>query len=119
MYYLRGFVPYGEGWHGGNPDYKFYQLYFGESGIMSHSAKDVELMQVTGLYDKNGKEIYEGDVFGSPEILRCVVEKEPDGAYILRFIHPKMKGKKISILDEKVSKSPIIGNIYENPELIK
>lgn len=76
-------------------------------------------MQFTGRKDKNGKEVYVGDIFGNPEQLGCVVEQQEDGAYILRFIHPLMKNKKISILDDKVRKSRIIGNIYENPELLK
>ena len=33
MYYLTGFLAYGEGWKGGNPDHKFYELYFDEEEI--------------------------------------------------------------------------------------
>jgi uncharacterized phage protein (TIGR01671 family) len=96
-------------------------LYFGVEGIPKEIENRIDytlVHQYTGLKDKNGKEIYEGDLFGNPEVLRCVVEREPSGAYVLRFIDEKMKGKKISILDQKVEKSRVIGNIYENPELI-
>lgn len=80
-------------------------------------APEFELMQYTGLKDKNGKEIYEGDiirgtkfnyspVFDDSEYVDAVVEWSKDTP---RFL-PHM-----------LSSSPIevIGNIYENPELLK
>ena len=76
----------------------------------------ITLMQFTGRKDKNKKDIYEGDIFGTPIQLRCVVERENDGRWVLRFIDKRIKP--ISILDHKVEKSSIIGNIYENPELL-
>ncbi|WP_172919433.1 YopX family protein [Capnocytophaga canis] len=70
---------------------------------------DVILMQFTGLYDKNGKEIYEGDVipiFGKNHAVKfnygmfTINDRE-----MRRYIH--------SIPLE------VIGNVYENPELVK
>ncbi len=75
------------------------------------------MLQFTSLLDKNGKEIYEGDIFGAIPQLRCVVERMDDGAYKLVFSDKEIDS--ISILDHKISKSEIIGNIYENPSLLK
>lgn len=79
---------------------------------------DIFLMQYTGLKDKEGREVYEGDIFGTLEQLRGVIEREENGAYVLRFVHPTMNNKKISILDPQIERSEIKGNIYESPELI-
>ena len=72
--------------------------------------KDVKIMQFTGLTDKNGKEIYEGDIFhkGSGR----VVWKEGSCQFVL-------EGKDWENPLKLYTDHEIIGNIYENPELIK
>jgi len=80
------------------------------------------LMQYTGLKDKNGKEIYEGDIVRRNDGLLRVVKWMPYCFY-LEDVQPDKEGrigrevleeKRIELLGYKV-----IGNIFENPELLK
>lgn len=70
-----------------------------------------KLMQFTGLKDKNGVDIYEGDVIkveGYPDIITEVI-----------FSKGMFTGKISNYLYMVCDICNIIGNIYENPELIK
>ena len=78
------------------------------------------LMQYTGLKDKNGKEIYEGD------ILRHINPKQfKNSVYEVVFLNGgfAIKGDDyIEDLNEFLkssSSAEVIGNIYENPELLE
>lgn len=89
--------------------------------------------QFTGLYDNNGKEIYEGDILQSDksDASLCVVFWSTEkAAFSYRFYWGRIDdaheiGKKSSceytIGDwMKIEKDlTIIGNIYDNPELMK
>ena len=74
-------------------------------------------MQYTGLKDKNGNEIYEGDILGNPMGLKGVVEFY-GGKYVWKYINKK--GMEIlATMDPGLMKIKlIIGNIHENPELL-
>lgn len=94
--------------------------------------EDVILLQYTGLKDKNGKEIYDGDIVG------FVIPHETYKGYAVVFeegsfvcYHTKLKDeynkplrwgtlqRGLEIADNKAFKGLIvIGNIYENPELL-
>ena len=76
--------------------------------------------QFTGLTDKNGKEIYEGD------IVNCTMDENSFDISRVN-IEVKIEGLKLNIdgyygsgIDEYTSYDDfeIIGNIFENPELI-
>lgn len=66
-------------------------------------------MQYTGLHDKNGKEIYEGDIVKRFTGYKYVVEIRGYSGYAKTDVY----GYELHPEDE------VIGNIYENPELLK
>lgn len=78
--------------------------------------------QYTGLTDKNGKKVFEGDVIDTPDRLCEVYWFEKNAQFDLRFIrnaHNKriINFKGIAMRD--LSDYEIIGNIYDNPELLR
>jgi uncharacterized phage protein (TIGR01671 family) len=83
-----------------------------------------ELMQYTGLTDKNGKEIYEGDIlkisYGAMgDVIGQVLYEADHGGYIFQWKR-KGRGQDYKNLNCDVAfESVIIGNILENPELLK
>ena len=76
------------------------------------------LMQFTGLRDKNGKEIYEGDILRTGISGFKTVVDYREGMFCF---DPDEEGDRrhalMMILDPKY-KVEVIGNIYENPELL-
>ena len=80
--------------------------------------KYIELMQYTGLKDKNNKEIYEGDIlfesFGE-RYYKVVFE---NGSFRAEF-EGDFDEYSFDLIDVVAQGCEIIGNIYENPELIK
>lgn len=77
--------------------------------------ENIIIMQFTGLLDKNGKEIYEGDV-----IKHADPEMEDDGGQVVweDAIAGFTYGGECSSFPEKSWRYEVIGNIYSNPELI-
>jgi uncharacterized phage protein (TIGR01671 family) len=74
------------------------------------------LMQYTGLKDKNGKEIYEGDVVRDCDTSDCVFEvKWHDKA--VGYYMPDEFDEEYAYPMSQV-KLEVIGNIYENPDLL-
>lgn len=83
---------------------------------------DSMIMQYTGLKDKNGKEIYEGDILklhedwrGKGEIPGYVVFE--NGRWILQgTMHYSHKD---DLTNYALSQMEIIGNIFQHPELLQ
>ena len=83
-----------------------------------------ELMQYTGLKDSKGNEIYEGDIlkisYGAMgDVIGQVLYEADHGGYIFQWKR-KGRGQDYKNLNCDVAfESVIIGNILENPELLK
>lgn len=73
------------------------------------------LMQYTGLKDINGKEIYEGDILKKNEDILEVIWGRQRAGWRGKVIKRSNYGWKIM---ENIFKVEVIGNIYENPELL-
>lgn len=102
-------------WYGGDMMYgiNLYDGLFNDGGYgygEGDTHRDVPVMQYTGLDDKNDMEIYEGDI----------VVRYPDGdngiVEIDKGVYTMSGDYRLPLCNEVVE---IIGNIYENPELIK
>jgi len=82
-----------------------------------------EVMQFTGLHDRKGKEIYEGDIIKCPDdydafgMMAGEIREvyECDGGFRLKPRHDH-KGRGHWLEDDRVFE--VIGNIHETPELL-
>ncbi|MFT8350001.1 YopX family protein [Clostridium saccharoperbutylacetonicum] len=73
------------------------------------------IMQYTGLKDKNGKEIYEGDIIKESKSIGTVIYNK--GCFEIKWFENKDFYN--NILEVHCHHCEVIGNIYENPELLK
>jgi uncharacterized phage protein (TIGR01671 family) len=94
-----------------------YDLAFEEYLPVNDQLSSVKhLMQYTGLLDKNGKEIYEGDIVKSAKSIhdKNGVVEFYKGSFILRF-----DNEYYALGFYENEKGEVIGNIYQNPELLE
>ena len=87
------------------------------------SLENLELLQYTGIKDKNGKEIYEGDVvrlinIGGASRLRIVKRSICNPCFVLEDIHNYLYEETDFVQCDKAILE-IIGNKFENPELLE
>lgn len=88
----------------------------GEELAEARPTKNLRLIEFTGLKDKNGKEIYEGDIVSNPrgQIGEVKWISVDEGCDYTGWGFPGWSGD-VYIGEE----FEVIGNVWENPELVK
>ena len=96
-----------------------------ETEVFEVEIRNAILMQSTGLFDRNGKEIFEGDIITNGKDVMCMKRHNTLGFYV------EQKGKVEFIADcaileefeedakEIADSLEIIGNIYENKGILE
>ena len=94
------------------------QVYF-ENGlpddrdIYCYDFDEIELMQSTDMVDKNGKEIFEGDIVKCSGLLGTIESFK--AMWICSFVKYN-NYQKVGFFAQEIE---VVGNIYENPELLE
>lgn len=140
---FRGKALNGEKWYYGSlidyGDPTFCDIvYFTSNNDAVHEPVDINTIgQFTGLHDKNGKEIYEGDILkdcwadGSVGIELVGFENGSFGSmdnYAYQYLqkgykYPRFNHKFLYCMFDGTAKNfisvEVIGNVHDNPELLK
>ena len=81
--------------------------------------EDIELLQYTGLKDKNGVEVFEGDILEQFGIRRVVKREMSCGSCCSQVIGFGASGELHTDFIRFDEEFEVIGNIYENKELLE
>jgi uncharacterized phage protein (TIGR01671 family) len=81
-----------------------------QKSVSKKEAGNFILMQYTGLTDKNGKEIYEGDIVKCGNNLYLV--KWVEGGFVALNEYDTVPSHMFAVCEWEV-----VGNVFENPEL--
>ena len=105
-FYTNVIEIYDESWN----KYRFFEFDF----------EDVEFMENTGMKDKNGKYIYEGDIVTVNGTWNCIIEyNQSSCAFVLKSIDSRWSTGYFGNYDDIEEMLEVIGNIYENKELVE
>jgi uncharacterized phage protein (TIGR01671 family) len=96
-----------------NPDGRGFVNISGTSTRLSQYVNDMTPLQFTGLFDMNGKEIYEGD------ILKKYWQGNNGNGFLPFKVYYDERVCGFNIANGSSHTYEVIGDIYQNPELLK
>ena len=85
-------------------------------GIAQRDRNTLEVMQYTGLKDRNGVKIFEGDIVKYLDWLPKIITYGDPSNPVCGFVLSKTLG---TLYENDSNDMEVIGNIYESPELLE
>lgn len=109
----------------GNTAYLIFEDKFtftlGAANALSHAAVIPDTVgECTGVKDKNGKLIFDGDIVRCDDLFTAVVKWDSSHArFNLAIVYKAEINKCVNLTRGRADKLTICGNIHDNPELLK
>lgn len=122
-------IPIYEYGHNGRYVFKCFYYYSCSQGCITKSYSDIQLNnlcwkneeQFTGLYDKDGKEIYENDIIKAVNYVDAkymIVWNDSNAGWFPKILNPEYQCTYGTTWKSEICKDLVIGNIHENHELL-
>lgn len=99
-----------------------YKTNTAEHLIINAKGESIEVVNLcwwTGLKDKNGKEIYEGDIVENGGYYNIIGVVRYDTEYAHYFIRNEASRESMDFVEISSSEVEVIGNIHDNPKLLQ